>query len=371
MTAQGYPTTQDPLPHVAGRTLAEGLATSDNALNLIRLVLSLVVLVSHTQAASGVDPGTRLVDDLGHWAVNGFFIISGYLIVASRLRSSWYSYLIRRAARIYPAFWAHLLVVAFVLAPIVGALGAGIWRPGSAAAYVLQNVTLFNQFPGFPGPEEGAFEGIILPVFPVWNASTWTLMYELLAYLACWAIFSIPWCRRHVALTAGVMVAGLFLANLWGHENLGAADGFLINSGRLGLCFAMGALAYGMRDRIRVRWWIWGVAVIACAVLYLLPRGLEFAFVPLAYAVLAGGVLLPWRVGARTDISYGVYVYGFPIQQVMTVLGVAQLGWTAHLVASMIVSIGAGFASWHLVEKPGMEGGRRLIDTIRRRAGQR
>lgn len=368
ITAQGFPTTEAPLPHRQGRTLGDGLATSDNALNLIRLVLALSVIVAHTPAISGIPFENRLMDRLGDWAVNGFFIISGYLIVASRLRSSWYTYLIRRAARIYPAFWAQLVVVAFVLAPIVAALGAGTWHLRSAVEHVARNVTLFNGLELLPLGPYAQIPGIQLPVMDVWNGSTWTLMYELLAYLACLLVFSIPWCRRRITATALVAITGFLVFN-YGVRAVTDVDNDLYNNaGRLGLFFMTGVLAYSLRNRIPARWSLWAVSIALCAALYVIPEGMGagLAFLPLAYATLAGGVLLPWRLGAHNDISYGVYVYAFPIQQVMTVAGVQEAGWGAHLIASMALTILVALASWHLVEKPGMAGGKRLIGAIRR-----
>lgn len=88
-------------------------------------------------------PTIPLIHELGNWAVNGFFVISGFLIAGSRARSRWWPYLWRRALRIFPAYWVALIVVAFLAAPLVAALVPGetlVLR--SAVAYPIRNLGL-------------------------------------------------------------------------------------------------------------------------------------------------------------------------------------------------------------------------------------
>lgn len=372
MTAQGFPTTTAPLvEHRAGGTLGEALGTSDNALNLVRLGLALVVIVSHTGALTGLGGRPDRVVGLGGWAVDGFFAISGYLIVASRLRSSWSSYVIRRLARIYPGYWAQLLVVALVLAPAAAALGAGTWRPGAAAEYVGGNATLLEQLPLWPVPVAWSFEGITLPHEDAWNGATWSLMYELLAYGACLLLFSIPILRRHVVATAGIGAVAVIALDLVGHDLLDVTTSVYLRGAHLAGYFLLGALAYGLRDRIRPR----PAMIAACAVIVVLlvlqPWGGKVAQVPLTLLVLGLGARLPWRLGAHRDISYGTYLYGYPAQQMMSLLDIERWGAAAHLVASALAAMALALVFWHLVERPAMRGARWVIGAARGRGAPR
>ncbi|MFC0674689.1 acyltransferase family protein [Brachybacterium hainanense] len=334
------------------RSLGLALGSSDNALNFLRLVFALLVIVSHTPAISGaVWPAWTA--SLGGWSVSGFFIISGYLITGSRMRSSWWSYVVRRAARIYPAYWVQLLIVAFILAPIATLLGPSTWSPASAAEYVARNVTTFAlQF---------SMEGMVFPHYDAWNGSAWTLMYEILAYAGCLVLFSIPWCRRHATLMAAMALIGFTSVTALAGP-LDITTNLYLNIAHLGSFFAAGMLIFTLREKLPITGpLILGSAVLT-AVLFVVPEGYRYAAVPYGYLVLAAGATIRTRVGATNDVSYGVYIYAFPVQQLWAMLGLTGL---AHLLASTVVTVILAWASWKVVEAPMNAAGRRLISVVR------
>lgn len=68
------------------RLPGDALSGRDNALNALRLLLAVVVLVWHSFVVLGRDADGALASMGATWAVNGFFAVSGYLICGSRLR---------------------------------------------------------------------------------------------------------------------------------------------------------------------------------------------------------------------------------------------------------------------------------------------
>jgi peptidoglycan/LPS O-acetylase OafA/YrhL len=101
------------------RTVASSFDRSRNSLNAMRLLLAVLVVVSHSWAIGGFGAEPSLGGaHLGTWSVLGFFCISGYLITASRLGSSPTRFYRARALRILPAFVVCLVVIAAVLAPL-------------------------------------------------------------------------------------------------------------------------------------------------------------------------------------------------------------------------------------------------------------
>lgn len=80
-----------------------------------------------------------------------------------------------------------------------------------------------------------------------------------------------------------------------------------------------------------------------------------FAALPLAYVCLWLGVMLPLqRVGRTNDISYGVYIYAFPVQQLLVLYGATVLGVWGFIGLATVITIPFAVASWLIVEKPAM-----------------
>lgn len=334
-------------------TFEAPLGSPDNALNFVRLLLALLVLLSHTAPIAG-ERWPSWIAGFGGWAVAGFFVISGYLIAGSRVRSAWWSYSIRRIARIFPAYWVQLLLVTLLFAPLATTLTESTWSLRSAMSYLSENWSTFDLV--------WAFDGTAFPHYDAWNGSAWTLQYELLAYMGCLILFSIPWCRRHM-VTVGAVVLVSATGALLARDALDITTNFFINSMRLGSFFAAGILAYGLRKQLVAA--RWGIAVAAALTvgLFLLPDGLDVAQLPLAYLVLASGATIPVRIGSVNDLSYGVYIFAFPIQQLVAMLGIR--GWV-HFGVAAAATLAVAWLSWNYLERPSMDLARRLIGALRR-----
>ncbi len=357
-------------------SLAERLGSRDNALNLVRFVLAAAVIFGHAFPLGGYDVlrlGPFAHGGYHGYAVNGFFVISGFLIFASALRMPILPYLWRRFLRIYPGYIVALLAVALLFAPLGAWLDpAGQWEWRSAAWYVLGALDLKPSQDGI---------GTTLSTVPwpgVWNGSLWTLFYEGMAYIGAGLLALIPWCRRNVLVTAASCVVVLTAAYLFVPEaaikSLPGALSVVVGNGlRLGTYFAWGMLAYALADRIRPRTWSVAAAVIAFVLLTSLPfvsgpLGTLLIIVVLVYGVLGCGAVIPLRWGSVNDLSYGTYLYAFPVQQILILLGSASLGWFANSTLVLLCTIPFALASWYLVERPALEM-KRLVPARRKSTG--
>jgi peptidoglycan/LPS O-acetylase OafA/YrhL len=343
-----------------GVSIGAALDPRSNSINALRLGLAVLVIVSHSFPLGGYgDPpgaggsgGSGLGhSDLGDWAVGGFFVTSGYLITASRLRSrSLGDYLWRRFLRIYPAFLVSLLVVGFAIAPLASLLlGAGPWSAAGGARFVLGNLALYIR--------EYGIDGMLgsVPYPGAWNGSLWSLFFEFVSYLVIGLLISVvP--RRWVAPLVVVGFAGLTLVAGVLATDLVPFPAALNQTVTLVAYFLAGAIVHLFRDRIPLTLPLALLAVALFALVVASGLYRVLAGLPLAYLMLALGARLPLRrLGATHDVSYGMYIYAFPVQQLLALALVdADVPLGAYVLLSIAATLPFAWASWLLIERPAM-----------------
>ncbi|GAA5187561.1 acyltransferase [Rugosimonospora acidiphila] len=352
------------------------------------MVLACNVIIAHAKPLGFGLPSigdglTSSQSDLGTVSLYGFFLASGFLITESALRTSFWRYAWSRFLRVFPGLWVCLLVTALVLAPLAalyenGTLH-GFWGHSQGPFHYLTTNWFgsMNQFPisgllsGTPYGREGhgpsAFDG-----------SLWTLRYDLVFYASIGALMVTGVLRRApraLLLLTGVcyllIVKDLVSASDWTTRPLprGAIGpfpllGYLAAQWMLylGFLFLLGTVARLYAHRIPMHG---SLATIAAALLGLsLWRGGFIAIGPpvVAYLVLYLAVALPSRVarlGRGRDYTYGIYIYGFPAQQLVVLFGGARWGLIPYIVFSLLGALALAVPSWHLVEAPAMRWKRR------------
>ncbi|MCU7824277.1 acyltransferase family protein [Kitasatospora sp. DSM 101779] len=356
--------------------LAESLGRA-NAFGALRLMLAGAVLVSHLfplgygrrdplWAASGGQT------DLGRLAVTGFFVLSGFLITASGRRTRPLRFLRNRALRIAPGLLAAVLVTGFVIMPVLywqehGGLG-GFWEhPHGPLRYLLGASPTDGSWDVsdvlVEGIERGTNHNANI------NGALWSLKYEALCYLLV-ALFAVAGVLRRAPAMLAVPAALLWVAESAGWlfgRSLGGGPFHLavpvVGEVSLGLAvdlayaFLLGAAAQVHQRRLPVHD---GLAVVCATALAaslwwggLLPVG----FPALTYLTLWLAVRLPEpfrRIGRRQDYSYGVYIYGFAVEQGLAVFGVPRAGLFCYLVSAAVTTAGLALLSWHVVEAPAL-----------------
>lgn len=324
------------------------MSSRDNSLNAVRLLLAAAVVLAHSWTLGGY--GSSIFTWLGANSVNGFFALSGFLIAGSRLRNTFGHYLRRRAQRIFPGFWVCLLVVGFVFAPIGGLVGGQGWNPSHSLSYVLDNASLVL-FTRDIGDTLTAAHNT-----GEWNRSLWSLMHEFSAYLLCGVALGFAWVRRHLAVAAGIAVLALPVAG-W---TVGDFDGpaHMINDAlRLLSFFSAGVLAYALRERIHTSHTLAALAAV-CVVAAGFTSDLvlnTFTAVPLTYLLLHVGATWRTSIAAKEDVSFGLYIYSWPVQQTIGMLGLGALvPVPAFAIISLALTYPLAVASWRFVEKPAM-----------------
>jgi peptidoglycan/LPS O-acetylase OafA/YrhL len=319
------------------------------------------VLVAHGYYLSGAGTGPSFQgENLGGWAVFGFFTISGYLITASRFANPLGRYLLLRVARIYPGFFVCLVVTAGVFAPVAWLVEGRAWSgflttPTTPPAYVLENLALrINAYDVAGTPSAVPYPG-------AWNGSLWTLYFEFLCYLIVGLLACLPVVRRHRWLLVVAFAASLLAwatVDAWGP----GAFGDLVLLARLLPAFLGGAVVWVVAGRVPLRTPVALAALVTAAALVLAVDhwGTQAAAPLIAYVLLWLSTVLPApRLARRHDISYGVYIYAFPVQQLLAYAGAPGLGLVAYDVLAALATALLAAISWWLVERPPLRWARR------------
>ena len=333
-----------------GRSLEEGLlAGRDNFLPL-RHFAAFLVLYGHSYHLSAWHPPQMdWIEALmprfsaGSFAVYVFFAISGYLVTASLLRKpGFWRYVRHRFRRLYPAYLACLLLSVLLLGPLFTTLPLRDYFAGGSQAwqYLLANlnpVTLAWDLPGVFAHN---------PVPNTVNGSLWSLGLEVrwYAYLGLLALLGVV--ARRWLFTA---VALAFLAFAAWEGLQGKPDPLGYRA--LSMVFMAGALVANWRERVRVSHLGMVAFVLACVLAHDTR-----AFFPLAVAATSYGsywfayALPPLNWPRHIDYSYGLFLYGFPVQQSLLALwpGLEPLPFFA--LAAPLALVPAAL-SWHLLEK--------------------
>jgi peptidoglycan/LPS O-acetylase OafA/YrhL len=334
----------------------------ENNFDVLRLLGATLVLASHSFVVTGAAEPR-----IGHWplgtfGVEIFFAISGFLIAMSWLRRpSLRGFAVRRALRILPALAVTVVLCAFLVGPLVTDLSPSAYLTDAATpAYILDN--LVSIATGGFGHQIALYLPGVFTSHPdhVVNVSLWTLPIEVRAYGIVAALGLIGLLTRTIVPVAvaffllsiapvGVVDLPLIGAPL---DFLRGADGL---AAHLTAMFFVSAAFYRYRDRVPLRLDL-ALATLLVAVLSLrTPIERPVLLIAIPYLVLCAAYLSPaglQRLTRPGDVSYGIYLFAFPLQQLVYELwgGSGPSPLTLALIVFPLAYLLA-LASWHGVER--------------------
>jgi peptidoglycan/LPS O-acetylase OafA/YrhL len=334
---------------------------TQNRFDVLRLLAALCVLISHAYPISGQsepDPFGRWVglDTLGGVGVIIFFVLSGYLVTLSWERSAdFLDFAWRRAVRIYPALLVLCVLTVFILGPAVTEIAISeYWRSSLTWRY-LETITGINIQYTLPG----VFTKNSLP--NALNGSLWSLPYEINCYIA---LILLSIFRGNLKTKTGLSVI-LLAAMILQHPGHPPGNPFATWMGvdyyhaKLGLPFAIGAFFAATSKSVKPRLWyafvIFGMILLpsigASAKTLLFLSGTSILSLHLALK----GSWIPKPPESLGDWSYGVYLYGFPVQQVLAHAELQKYGLLTYISGCTVVTISLAAASWFFIEKPALK----------------
>jgi peptidoglycan/LPS O-acetylase OafA/YrhL len=320
----------------------------------MRLTLALAIFCSHSWFTSQGDDGSLWRTPLRPVLlamVPMFFGLSGFLVTGSAIRTgSLQVFMTFRILRIVPALATEVVLSALILGPFLTVV------PLHEYFSSLQFYEYFGNIVGrirFVLP--GMFLHNPLPYFV--NINLWTLLPEFICYNVMAGLIISGLLRRVGILTIGLIVltVAAIVTNVF-YEISEQNGGYNIYLWYVPFYyFLVGIAAFCWRDRIPVDARLFGAALIASYALMIRP-GLAFvATVPVMYCVLYLGMQRWPRIKLieNGDYSYGVYLYGFPIQQTLVYLFPFFRDWWFLLFAvAAPITLAFAMFSWHVVEKP-------------------
>lgn len=328
----------------------------ENNFDAMRMIAAMVVIFGHAHPLSSQPDPVLLGNSVQSVAVKIFFVVSGFLVA-----KSWRSdphlgrFLARRGLRLFPALAVLLLLTTLVLGPIFTALPlAEYFQHPGVRQYFIFNLLLS---PVYALP--GVFADNIYP--NAVNGSLWSLPVEVLMYLILPVVATVAALARSRAVFIGIVLIGAALSLnyvlttpgpdqvvLWGTGSVSVAD--------VGPYFFLGAI-YAITRLEGTLNQGGALFVVAIAALfqpsaYWMQQVLLMMVLP--YIVLSfSTTATPWvsKAGRFGDPSYGIYLYGFPVQQALfSVVGPSMGPLENTAIAAPIVVLLA-YLSWYSVEK--------------------
>lgn len=342
-------------------TLDACASRRENNFDLLRLLGATLVLASHSFVVTGAAEPR-----IGHWplgtfGVEVFFAISGFLIAMSWLRRpSLRGFAVRRGLRILPALAVTVVLCALALGPLVTNLSpTSYFTDPATPGYVIDNLVSVATA-GFGHQIALDLPGVFVshPDHTV-NVSLWTLPIEVRAYglvalLGLIGLLSRTVVPVAIAFFALSVVPGVVDLPLLGAplDFLRGADGL---AAHLTALFFVSAAFYRYRDRVPLRLDLAAASLLALGLSLGTPLERPVLLLAIPYLVLcaayrsSGGLS---RLTSLGDVSYGIYLFAFPVQQVIYELwggsgpSPALLALIAFPVAYLLA-----LASWHGIEQ--------------------
>jgi len=342
------------------RMLKDRVESKNNNFTFIRLAAAYAVLFAHSYVLStghvASDPVTHLIlrwwgQGLGTVAVVVFFIVSGFLISASYLhRDNIFAFFEARFLRIFPA-----LIVAVIFCVLV----VGVWATSLSTTEYLShqgtwsffwhNITLLGgvsfRLPGvFMG---NPFQGGV-------NGSLWTLPIEMYMYAMVMLVGALGVLKQRAAFNTCVII---FVAILFAmQQKWFQIHGVSANHAGLMMAYIAGVFYYVNRAFIPLNFGMLAFVVMMLVLLYgtvvwSLAQVFGFAYIVL-FVALHPSIRLP-NLDKWGDYSYGVYIYAFPVQQLLAMY--IKPTPMEMFVYATLITFPLAILSWKYVEKPALK----------------
>ncbi len=329
--------------------LSEFTKGRNNNLNILRFIAAVCVIVSHSIPLSrggdyadglSVYTGGRL--SLGGVAVGLFFVTGGYLIAKSaETKKNFKNYFTARCIRIFPELIFVTVILALLAGPVFSVLtpsnyykDMGTWKYLLNCIFVLQH--------NLPGVFVENIYGATV------NGPLWTLPVEFMCYIMCFCAYKLKFFSQKkfkytipLAVLAGIISTCFF-------------NTFMIAVIRPVLLFYIGMGMYVYRNKIVLEQKMGILSIILFIISILLKADIiaMYFFFPYMVYYIAFGIKYKYdSFGQKWEISYGMYLWGWPVGQTLCMLFGGQMNWVVNMILTLFIAIGLGGVNDYVVNR--------------------
>jgi peptidoglycan/LPS O-acetylase OafA/YrhL len=315
----------------------------------LRIGLALAVLVWHSDILSSGSAALYHARWSGHFRfllamiLPVFFALSGFLVAGSFARTRLHQFVALRALRLIPALAFEVTLSALILGAFFTTLSLRDYLTNPELASYFGNIVGLVHF-----TLPGVFEHN--PAARVINSQLWTIPFELECYLSLVLLSLSTVLRDRRALVALVVLFSLVAtARAFSVDPISPIGP--IPGRALVVSFLAGVSLYLYRDRIPYSPALGLVAGAVGAVLMQFPNACYLAAFPVAYLSVWLGLMRPPKIPFG-DLSYGIYLFHFPIEQSIMQVFPGVGGWWQLTVIALPPTALCAWLSWNLVEHP-------------------
>lgn len=333
-----------------------------NNFDFLRLIFAIFVIITHSYPLSGVAEEDILFQitngqtSLSYIGVRGFFVISGFLIFQSLLRSNRLTdYYWKRALRLFPALFIVLLITVLLGVFVYEGSPLDYFTSKSARTYLPNNLTLYS----LQYHISGVFESN--PYKSAINGSLWTIPYEFTLYIIVSCFFFIRFRDNYIRMILFVLIIGIYISNLCLSDYLASLNFKVLNAkymSNLALYFLIGSFLANLNlksDKLKYFLFITGIILFVFSLVFNVFN--KFEFLIISVIVIPFGLLSIKYINnigkSIGDMSYGIYIFAFPVQQ--TLMFYFNFNYKELMFFSLITTILLSYLSWHLIEKKALE----------------
>jgi peptidoglycan/LPS O-acetylase OafA/YrhL len=344
-----------------------------NNFDFLRFILAFSVFLGHFSGLTLVDIGLigEPFNIVSHYAVRCFFVISGFLIFMSYENSrSVKEYFSKRFRRIYPAYCFTVIVTALGLFLLSKHNWQDYFLSPEFSKYIFFNLLFVSHV-------QQTLPGVFTenPIALV-NGPFWTLKVEVLFYALVPIIVFLLRKYNKIVLISLIYIGSFlyFFGMTLLHQKTGDASFELLSRQLPGALsfFLTGTLLYYRFNFVKEYAGLYFAISIA---IFILHKNLYDAnlFHPIGFLV---NFFLPMALGGIIffiafsiphsnlftkygDLSYGIYIFHYPIIQIFTDLKLYNRHPYVALFSTVIIVVGAAFLTWHLLEKQFLSNRRR------------